>query len=473
MRTFIALAAILTLAPAAPPRHRIRVEAEDAHLRGTVVSTIRRGYSGRGYVTGFEQRGDRMLLILQAEGGLYEVRIRYSSPQGPKGFGLTVNDTTYSGLFPGTEEGFATHRAGRVELRPGRNTIAIERGWGYFDIDYLEFIPRDASPKPRRPPKRLANPNATPRARAVMSYLVEVYGERTLSGQYGTRQAEHVRQVTGKTPAILGGDLIDYSPSRLEHGADPGQHTEEMIEAARQGHIITMLWHWNAPTDLLDTTYQDERGRAVNAQWYRGFYTEATTFDLAEALADPESQRYQLLLRDMDAIAAQLRKFADADVPVLWRPLHEAKGEWFWWGAKGPQPYRELYRLLFRRLTDHHGLNNLIWVYDSFDPEWYPGDEYVDIVGVDAYPEDRSDPLSGEWESLIGHFDGRKMLGVTEIGGVPDVAKMHRHGAPWLCFVTWTGRLGPQSMSDQELIARYTNPLVITRDDLPAELSLR
>ena len=95
------------------------------------------------------------------------------------------------------------------------------------------------------------------------------------------------------------------------------------------------------------------------------------------------------MIRDIDAIAVELTKLRDAHVPVLWRPLHEAEGGWFWWGAQGPKNYVRLYRLLYDRLTKVHKLDNLIWVYTSGGkPEWYPGDDVVDIIGADAYPDD-------------------------------------------------------------------------------------
>ena len=81
--------------------------------------------------------------------------------------------------------------------------------------------------------------------------------------------------------------------------------------------MVTFCWHWNAPKDLID-----QPGK----EWWRGFYTEATTFDVAKAMEDPQSEEYTLIIRDIDAIAVQLKKLANADVPVLWRPLHEAEG---------------------------------------------------------------------------------------------------------------------------------------------------
>ena len=165
-------------------------------------------------------------------------------------------------------------------------------------------------------------------------------------------------------------------------------------------------------------------------------------------------------------IAAELKKLAAAGVPVLWRPLHEAEGGWFWWGAKGPEPFKGLWRLMFDRFTRTHGLHNLIWVFTAGNkPEWYPGDAYVDIVGADSYPSDPGDPLSGTWEALRQTFDGKKLLALTEFGGVPDVARMKRFGVRWSYFVSWTGAFGPHKMSKDALTRIYRSPDVINQDE--------
>jgi hypothetical protein len=119
--------------------------------------------------------------------------------------------------------------------------------------------------------------------------------------------------------------------------------------------------------------------------------------------------------------------------------LHEASGGWFWWGAKGPEPFKALWRLLYTRLTTFHNLHNLIWVISNEDPAWYPGNDVVDIVGVDAYPSDPGDPLSNHWEPLKAQFDGVKLLTLSEFGGVPDAERMHRFGVWWSYFSPWTG----------------------------------
>ena len=445
----------------------IRLEAENARLEGPRVTQSRVGFSGTGYVTGFTAERARITWRQKAKAGIYEVRVGFATPGGNKGFDLLVNGAKSSGMFPPTGEKFAVHDAGKVELRDGENEIGIERGWGYYDIDYVELRPAGPIRKLKAVPRRLSDRQATPQTRALFNSLIDGYGKRTLSGQYETKECNFVREKTGQYPAILGGDLMDYSPSRVAFGSKPKNATELMIDAAKKGQIVTLSWHWNAPKDLINKEdHVDERGNKVNALWWRGFYTQATTFDVAKAMANPNGEDYRLLVRDIDVIAVELKKYAAAKIPVLWRPLHEAEGGWFWWGAKGPEPCKKLYRLVFDRLTNHHNLHNLIWVWNSEKPEWYPGDDVVDVMSIDQYPSDYTDPLSGPWEALIARFDGRKLLALAEFPGAPDVDRMHRFGVRWSFFVSWTGSVGPKATKPDVLKRVYNSRKVVTRGEV-------
>lgn len=117
--------------------------------------------------------------------------------------------------------------------------------------------------------------------------------------------------------------------------------------------------------------------------WWKGYYTEGTTFDFERALAGPDAEAYRLLLRDIDAIAPQLQRLEDANVPVLWRLLHD-------------------------RLTNVHGLDNLIWVWNSEAPDWYPGDDAVHIVSVASYPQPGDySPVNERYERLLALVNDR------------------------------------------------------------------
>lgn len=312
-----------------------------------------------------------------------------------------------------------------------------------------------------------ANPDLIPAGRELLSLLSKNYGKHTLAGQVDYKDegayvaVDYVASVTGKRPVIVGLDLMEYSPSRLQYGADPQNLIADAIDKVQnQKMVLALAWHWNAPMHLVNDDKEP---------WWRGFYTSATEFNLRAALARRESAEFAALLRDIDAIATQLKLLADADIPVLWRPLHEAEGRWFWWGAKGPEPFKELWRLMFVRLTDHHKLNNLIWVLTSEDPEWYPGDDVVDIVGVDAYPSDRSSILLENWSPLLKRHNGRKMIALTEFGGVPYVEEMQLAGVWFSFFISWTdqyrSKLGPMSVDPAHLQKVYQSPGVITLDE--------
>jgi len=445
----------------------IHLEAENARLEGPTLNAVRpappspgslpgrSGYSGAGYVTGFAQPTDRLVFKFKVKtAGLYDLRVAYSC-DGRKGFVLEVNDTKISEMFPSTGgSAFAVHSVGKVDLAAGPNAIAIDRGWGYYDVDYIELQMTGPAQPPAVPLAKLADFHGSPEAAALLARLDESYGKGTMLGVYSDDDAKYVLDKTGYQPAIMGGDLMKYSPSFIAHGADPAGEVERLIADAKAGYAITLSWHWCAPFGLIDAVLPN----GEDARWYKGFYTNATKFNVAVAMGDPASKEHAALLHDIDEIAVQLKKLEAAGVPVLWRPLHEAQDQTFWWGAKGPKPFVALWRMMYDRLVNQDGIHNLVWVFTSGgDPAWYPGDAYVDVVGIDAYPEDLHDPQSGMWAELQGQFYGRKPLAISEFGGVPDVPKMQRLGAFWSYAVSWQGDLGPRKNAVADLQRIYAN----------------
>lgn len=439
----------------------IRVEAETGVLTGVTIATATAGYSGTGYVTGLDADTDKIMLTFTAKAGLYDLSIGYSSPFGNKGIDFQVNDEKGNGTLTQTSAGFKATNLGKFLLKEGQNTITVFRGWGYYDVDYLLLTPTSAV-LPTKPPKTLVDGQATASTKGLFGYLVDQYGSKVISAQQD--DVEYILEKTGKEPAIGSFDFIEYSPTRVQNGSKPGRTTEAIIDWAKKGEgrgIISMMWHWNAPTDLIN--------QAPDKLWWRGFYTDATTFNLATVLADKNSDRYKLLLSDMDAIAVQLKKLQAADVPVLWRPLHEAPGGWFWWGAKGAGPFKELWQLMYDRLTNFHGLHNLIWVYtatDTFNADWYPGDQYVDVVGLDIYA-DASSNMSGNWGSALTPFNGKKLVTLSETGNLPNADKIRGFGTWWSWFSVWTGTDYIKKQSVDQLKTVFLDADVITRDELP------
>ncbi|AEO53670.1 glycoside hydrolase family 26 protein [Thermothelomyces thermophilus ATCC 42464] len=445
-------------APAAEPSTSATTyEAEDAILSGTTVDTAQEGYTGSGYVTGFDEASDKITFEVESEATkLYDLSIRIAAIYGDKHTTVVLNGGASSDVSFPAGDTWVDVPAGQVLLNEGANTIEIVSNWGWYLVDSITLTP--SAPRPEHQINRsLNNPSADASARALYDYLRSIYGKKILAGQQDLTWADYVTQQTGKTPALVSVDLMDYSPSRVERGTK-GTSVEEAITHAERGGIVSALWHWNAPAGLYDT---DEH------PWWSGFYTDATDFDVAAALSSTDNANYTLLLRDIDAIAVQLKRLRDARVPVLWRPLHEAEGGWFWWGAKGPDPAKQLYALLYDRLVNHHGINNLIWVWNSLSPDWYPGDDTVDILSADVYAQGNG-PMSTQYNQLIDLGKDKKMIAAAEVGAAPLPDLLQAYEAHWLWFAVWGDTFinNAEWNSPEVLKTVYTSDYVLTLDEI-------
>ena len=443
----------------------VRYEAEQAARSSLSVASAQPGFSGTGYVTGFtNDTGSLTFSVYAPTAGIYTLSIGYGTPHGQKYAALRVNEQSTAQIHLHAISGFGAVAAGDALFQAGANTVTVEKGWGWYWIDYLDVTP--AAPRPPHQAKgELVNPNANARARSLMAFLVDHFGSHTIAGQQDSVsghlvEVDYIYRQTGRRPALLGLDFMDYSPSRVERGATSTETAKAIDWWENYGGMVALTWHWNAPKDLID--------QAPDKLWWRGFYTYATTFDVGYAMDNPESEDYALLLRDIDAIAEQLQILQQAGVPVLWRPLHEAEGGWFWWGARGPEPCLELWRVMFERMTHHHQINNLIWVWNSVSPDWYPGDDYVDIVSYDAYTSayDYS-PANAQYDRLMVLSDNRKVIALAENGSIPDPDLAESLGAFWSWFCVWNGYFIRDWNSVAHLQKVYHHPRVLTLEDLP------
>jgi len=298
--------------------------------------------------------------------------------------------------------------------------------------------------------RRLSNPHASPRARKLYSYLWSIYGHKTLTGQQvsawsGPRsELEYLQRITGKQPAILGLDFID--PNKWTFVID--RATRWYLE---EGGIPTFSWHWGAPD--IGTGYENSK----------------KDFDLPAALRSGTPQN-AAMNRDLAGVADQLTILRDRGIPVLWRPLHEFTGTWFWWGKHGPTAFKELYVHMYDYFTNTRGLNNLIWVAAftaDAKPDWYPGAAYVDIAGPDTYVKDHGNlaPLFAGVKAIVGDT---KPICLHECGPIPDPDLLGRD-SEWLYFMTWTTDfiMDPELNPPDFLNRAYNSARFITRDEVP------
>ncbi|KAF7592252.1 hypothetical protein BBP40_000454 [Aspergillus hancockii] len=297
---------------------------------------------------------------------------------------------------------------------------------------------------------------ATPGAKALLKYIQSQYGSHYISGQQDAGSLQWVQQNLGAAPAILGSDFMYYSPSAVTHGSK-SHAVEDVLQHDKRGGINAIVWHWYAPTCLLDTTEQP---------WYSGFYTKATCFNIADAMNDRRNgTNYRLLLRDIDAIATQIKRLDQANIPILFRPLHEPDGGWFWWGAQGPAPFKKLWDVIYDRITRFHNLHNIVWVCNTAEADWYPGNNKCDIATVDDYTEGHV-ILEDKFQKLKNITKGERVLALAEVGSIPDPIVQARKNVSWAYWMVWNDEFikDGKHNSKQFLQNTYNNTRVVAID---------
>jgi mannan endo-1,4-beta-mannosidase len=248
--------------------------------------------------------------------------------------------------------------------------------------------PQDAPESSIVPVNARANAD-TYRLLAYLAALPAGNSNRVISGQncchgneivrcYGAHVAA-LHEATGHWPGLIG---VDYE---YTHRFTPEQLSEcnrYLIDYWKAGGLVTINW-------------------APHNPWTDGGTRDLNAVNMQE-LSDPRSAIFPKWRRELDRIAGGLQELRDAGVVVLWRPMQEMNGNWFWWGMAGHPddgtPFREVYRDMFRYFSEEKGLDNLLWVYStvSFGDSaytrpvdfYYPGDEYVDIIGTNVYESD-------------------------------------------------------------------------------------
>lgn len=329
----------------------------------------------------------------------------------------------------------------------------------------------------------LTNANATAEAKAVYKLFADNYGQKQFSGVMGgvaweTDFLDFVYGQCDKYPAIVGFDYIhlSYSPANWINYGD----ITPVKTAWEAGSIPAMTWHWNVPvaegSSVLNAKQVVEvDGKEVQNQFKASNVLVEGTWENTVATADVEK------------VAGYLKLLQDANIPVIWRPFHEAAGDykwgaWFWWGNSGVETTKQLWSWLHDKLTKEYGLNNLIWVWTvqtseegkladiSRLQEAYPGNETVDMVGADLYLEPLQNDLDN-FELVYNLVEGKKMVALSECGNLLEVDQAFADGALWSYFMSWY-ELDSNGKPTSNLYNKngewstvLNNPLVLNRGD--------
>ena len=325
------------------------------------------------------------------------------------------------------------------------------------------------------------NRKLSPEASELLDYLASVYGRKVLTGQQGSDNVERAFKASGLYPAILGEDLCGWSKRRWDEVYKRNQqHALDRLKSWRKaGGIVSLSWHWPNP--------MGEGGDFVHTQ------PEGAARPDVGKMVTPGTAEHRAMMEDLRKHADSLQQLCDARIPVLWRPLHEIEGGWFWWtDYRTPENTAELWRIMFDYLTRQRKLNNLIWVYSAAlaadkgkegcvaierRKRFYPGQAYVDIAGIDIYPnpwwgwKDYRDDTYQKAFDIMSQVAPQKMLALCECQGFPPPELLAKQGPRWLyCLPWWVGKDNKHNPPEW-IKSVYPHGLLITRDKLPPWVS--
>ena len=474
--------AIILVATLATAAFATKYEAESATVTSEAKIVNSSGVSGTGYVS--LQEGNITFTGIAAEtAGKYTLTIRYKAGDFKANY-LKVNGSTAGTIDFAATTGW-TDLATAVTLKAGTNTIAIEKYWGWIDVDYIDISAYESvafklSDKP-------VTPNATESAVKLYSFLRENFGKKTISGimtgdmsgytlgaDFKTHDdVKYIYTRTGKYPVLVGLDFL-FATGPNASGSWNMEYTDKAISIAKglwkAGGIPAFTWHWKDPLDKDDAFYIQG---ADNGQGY-------TTFDFATAFKsgttewNTESAAYKGIVADIDHIADYFLELQKEGVAGIFRPLHEAGGKWFWWSINSGEQFAALYRLVFDRMVKVKGVKNMIWV---FNPEgstvtsWNPGSEYYDVLSIDIYnsANDHSSNASA-FDKFKNASNATKILALSENGPIPDVNNMHTDEAVWSWWMpwysTWSGTW-PGQTKDAVWKSNMDDERVLSLEDMP------
>lgn len=451
-------------------------EAETAVIPyGARIARSKKGFSGSGYVVRLPEHTESALSVPVEVPATqhYALTICVASDTEVTN-AIRVNGNLLSPFTLDGGDGFIRVTFYGVFLEKGSASIAIDTIDGGICVDYFELsndsTVYDSSFTIEPDP---CDPEASDETKRLYHFLRSQWGKQILTGQHvptaQNKELSLIYAITGQLPAIRFGAVgTDDDLSQINAAID---------WSMEQGGIVGLTWQWRAPGT-------------------GSLYAENSAFSLSHALRNTDSaqlasltikegeravrdgmlmQDTLQLLSDIDEVAEELIRLRNLNIPVLWRPLYEAGGEWYWWGGSGAENYEKLWELVYLRMTEYHGLHNLIWIWNGQSENFLVPEEMFDIASVDVYLQARMEYGSRyeQYQSLGRITNGRKMLALSECSSIPNQEMMQLDRSLWSYFGLWYGEylMNPDGTfadtyySSNDLYNLYNSELALSLKD--------
>ena len=261
----------------------------------------------------------------------------------------------------------------------------------------------------------LVDSDASNYTKSLFAYLQDVSGKQVLFGhQHATDEGltltgsglrvgsieSEVKNSVGDYPAIFGWDTLSLDGDEKPGSSDntDEQNRKNLIKSMKAAHdlggVIALSMH--PPNFATGGRYNDTSSKNAVADILPG---------------GPANDKFNAWLDNLSLFANNLKDDNGELIPVIFRPFHEQNGGWFWWGAQTTttSQYKEVYRYLVEYLRDKRDVSNFLYAFSPNGPfngneedylTTYPGDDYVDIIGLDQY-DSQSNPGSESFISKL------------------------------------------------------------------------
>lgn len=246
-----------------------------------------------------------------------------------------------------------------------------------------------SSPTAEKTVSRVSDPEATPQTVELHRFLQSCCGRVTMFGHQDAALYGHdgwkyvdgrsdVKDVCGSHPAVFGWELgeIELGKDQSLDAVHFSKIREGIIAADKMGGINTISWHSTNP--VTGKSAWDKAPGSIHKILYEEEFT----------------RKYFACLDHIATFLLSLKDEQGEFVPVMFRPFHEHTGSWFWWGSDfcTPDEYKELWHRTVDYLRGKRGIHHVLYAYSPdrvSTPETYferyPGDDYVDVIGLDCY----------------------------------------------------------------------------------------
>jgi mannan endo-1,4-beta-mannosidase len=339
---------------------------------------------------------------------------------------------------------------------------------------------------------------ATKETKALFANLKKLSEKHILFGHQHATQYGHgwngdenrsdVKSVTGSHPGVIGVDFSGlYGSSEAAMEKQKLSLIKYISEAYNRGGVITAAWHFNNPVSKTNFYWNDSNAVAAVKNIVPG---------------GSHHEKYKSILKNIAAVAKATKGADGKLVPIIFRPFHEFDGDWFWWGAKHCtiDEFKTLWHFTVTYLKDSLKVHNFIYAFSPDNKflteqkylERYPGNDFVDLVGVDNYGDFGRD---GRYDLDAGYkklkivsdvaLNNGKLAAFTETGleSIPDstwwtnsLLKTLIRSDLKLCYVlVWRNDAKspthfyapfPGQKSEKDFIDFYNSPYTLFESDL-------